>query len=159
MSLWLKIFPCLEKKWEKKFPVIICLCLFLSYQLHWQRPRIDMIKIKFQMPMYSYQSAARVISCRRDVCLDARNCRSKTMAASPRTCVGSWRPRGLDRQTYDPFCWPFKTPFHPPHWPTARSSVEKILRKASTHWHSHSDCILSDQNYSEFFDWQDLSNA
>ena len=56
---------------------MICSCLFLSYQLHWQRPRIDMIKIKFQMPMYSYQSAARVISCRRDVCLDARNCRSK----------------------------------------------------------------------------------
>ena len=48
-------------------------------------------------------------------------------------------------QTYEQFCWPLKftpfPPFHLPHWLTASSSVDKILWKASTHWHSHTDCI------------------
>ena len=100
------------------------------------------------MPMYSgYESAARVISCRQDVCLCARNCQlpsEQTMAVSPRTCVGSRGPRGSS-DVWGVLLTPQNTPFppfHPAHWlPASCSTLDKILWKASTHWHSHSDCI------------------
>ena len=126
------------------------------------RPNRNMIK-QIKMAMYSYRSAARgdILQTRRLPLCPELSCplsRPWPCPLRPAYAVGA---QGA-HQTYEQFCWPLKftpfPPFHLPHWLTASSSVDKILWKASTHWHSHTDCI-STHIYFKLSDLLDWDNA